>query len=162
MSAHRHSQILASEAATRAFARALGGCLEPGDVILLEGEIGAGKTALARALIQSLQDIPEDVPSPTYTLIQTYQTRRGEIWHADLYRLSGSEEVEELGLLDAFEGAICMVEWPARLGPLTPMSALTLALSADAAQEGARTMTLSWTNDRWTARLAPVLSETAA
>ena len=60
--------------------------LKPGDTVLLEGDIGAGKTHIARQLIQSLQDRPEDVPSPTFTLIQTYDTRAGEIWHADLYR----------------------------------------------------------------------------
>lgn len=101
--------------------------LKPGDVLLLEGHIGAGKTHFARNLVQSLQDVPEDVPSPTFTLIQSYETSKGEVLHADLYRLSGPEELDELGLTDALEAAICLIEWPDRLGTDAPASALTLS-----------------------------------
>ena len=118
--------ILDSPEATRRFAARIGACLRPGDTILLEGEIGAGKTHFARTLIQSVQTTPEHVPSPTFTLIQSYDTARGEIIHADLYRLSGPEEIAELGLLDAFGTQICLVEWPDRLGPDAPATALTL------------------------------------
>jgi len=77
-----------------------------------------------------LQDVPEDVPSPTFTLVQIYDTSAGEIWHADLYRLSSPEEAEELGLRDAFETAICLIEWPDRLGSISPTAgALTLVFS---------------------------------
>ena len=95
-------------------------------MILLDGQIGAGKTHFARALIQSLLPVPEDVPSPTYTLVQVYPGPGFEIWHADLYRLSGPDEVHELGLEDAFETALCLIEWPERLGHLTPKSALSV------------------------------------
>ena len=83
---------------TAAFARRLGALLGPGDVILLEGPIGAGKTHFARSLIQSLLMIPEDVPSPTFTLVQTYETVACEIWHSDLYRLSDPKKSKSLAL----------------------------------------------------------------
>lgn len=140
---------LSDDAETAALARRLGQQLRPGDSILLAGEIGAGKTHFARALIQSLLEVPEDVPSPTFTLVQTYDTRAGEIWHADLYRLAGLEEIEELGLIEAFEQAICLVEWPDRLGPLMPDDALTLTLNADPEDENMRRANLTWSHPKW-------------
>lgn len=115
-----------SPEAMSTFAAAFARCLRPGDTLLLDGEIGTGKTHFARSLIQSIQTSPEEVPSPTFTLIQVYDTRRGEVLHADLYRLSGPAEVAELGLLDAFGSQICLVEWPDRLGPDAHDTALTL------------------------------------
>lgn len=109
--------------------------VRPGDVILLSGPIGAGKTLFARALIQAQlaqAGMPvEDVPSPTFTLVQTYVAGELEIWHADLYRLTHPDEVEELGLLDAFDTAVCLVEWPDRLGDLRPAEAIELTFSAE-------------------------------
>ena len=101
---------LKSELETQKFAFALSTLLQKEDILLLSGEIGAGKSFVARAIIQSLQAEPEDVPSPTFTLVQTYDTRLGEVWHADLYRLSSIDDVEELGLLEAFDTAICLIE----------------------------------------------------
>lgn len=118
--------ILNSPEATSRFATRLAHCLYPGDTLLLDGGIGAGKTHFARSLIRSLQTRPEEVPSPTFTLIQSYDTSRGEILHADLYRLSGPDELGELGLWDAFGVRICLVEWPDRLGLDAPDGALTL------------------------------------
>jgi len=141
------SLICADHTAT--VARRLSGLLRPGDCVLLQGPIGAGKTHFARHLIQSVQVTPEDVPSPTFTLIQTYDTRIGEIWHADLYRLTSLDEIGELGLLDAFEAAICLVEWPERLGNLAPPSALRLMFSADADDPDRRRLTLCWNHPRW-------------
>ncbi len=120
---------IASADATAAIAAALAPLLSPGDVLLLDGDVGAGKTHFARALIQARQAATgevEDVPSPTYTLVQSYHAGPVEIWHADLYRLTGPQDVFELGLADAFEDAICLVEWPDRLETLTPEDALTL------------------------------------
>ena len=122
---------LPDAAATEALARRLAPLLVPGDTILLSGEIGAGKSTLARALIKSrLHEInrDEDVPSPTFTLVQTYEVRGGEIWHCDLYRLNDPDEILDLGLEEAFDQTICLIEWPDRLGPLTPPNALWVEL----------------------------------
>ena len=143
---------LPSPDATARLAARLGARLHPGDVLLLSGEIGAGKTHFARALIHALQDRPEDVPSPTFTLVQTYDTRRGELWHSDLYRLGHPDEVIELGLADAFETAICLVEWPDRLADLAPPGALTLSFAPGAGAE-ARELTITWSDPAWADRL---------
>ncbi|SNS09465.1 tRNA (adenosine(37)-N6)-threonylcarbamoyltransferase complex ATPase subunit type 1 TsaE [Antarctobacter heliothermus] len=145
----RHITLtLASPEATCRFARHIGAMLRPGDVLLLSGQIGAGKTHFARCLIQSLLVIPEDVPSPTFTLVQTYDTTAGELWHADLYRLTGPDESVELGLTEAFESAICLVEWPDRLQDLTPRDALLLTFAA-AQTDDTRHVTLDWQAPRW-------------
>lgn len=115
--------------ATSRFGAVVSEVLNRGDVLLLEGQIGAGKTHFARALIQhrlAAQGLHEDVPSPTFTLVQTYEADC-EIWHADLYRLSHPDELFELGLESAFETAICLIEWPDRLGSNAPKNALTLS-----------------------------------
>ncbi|MDD9923989.1 MAG: tRNA (adenosine(37)-N6)-threonylcarbamoyltransferase complex ATPase subunit type 1 TsaE [Boseongicola sp.] len=114
---------------TTKFAERLATRVSPGTCILLEGDLGSGKTHFARALIHSKLDelgLWEDVPSPTFTLVQTYVAGDLEIWHADLYRLQSVDELEELGLEDAFESAVTLIEWPDRLGPLVPDDALHL------------------------------------
>lgn len=116
---------LADADATADLARRFAPLLRAGDALLLEGPIGAGKSHLSRALIRARLDREEDVPSPTFTLVQTYGDDP-EIWHADLYRLGHPDEALELGLDEAFETAICLVEWPERLGSLRPADALTL------------------------------------
>lgn len=103
--------------------------LQAGDCLLLSGPIGAGKSHLARALIRARLGRFEDVPSPSFTLVQTYQADV-EIWHADLYRLSHPDEVLELGLDEAFDAAICLIEWPDRLGRLAPKAAVSVDLAA--------------------------------
>jgi tRNA threonylcarbamoyladenosine biosynthesis protein TsaE len=139
-----------SQDQTARLAKAIGAGLGPGDCLLLGGPVGAGKTHFARALIWSLTKAQEDVPSPTFTLVQTYDTAAGELWHGDLYRLSSVHEVEELGLAEAFDKAICLIEWPELLGALTPDDALSLQFQPDPENENARLLTLCASADRWT------------
>ena len=136
--------------ATARCATVLGQDLEPGDTVLLSGPVGAGKTHFARALIQSLLTVIEDVPSPTFTLVQTYDTRVGTLWHADLYRIATDTEIDELGLIEAFDAAICLIEWPDRLGPLWPGNALLIDIEP---HENGRAARLTWTGPRWAKRL---------
>jgi tRNA threonylcarbamoyladenosine biosynthesis protein TsaE len=121
---------LPTEADTTALGQRLARAARAGDVILLEGPIGAGKSHLARAFIRERLGREEEVPSPTFTLVQVYGAGADEIWHADLYRLTHPDEVWELGLDDAFAQAICLVEWPDRLGSQRPPDALALRLEA--------------------------------
>ncbi len=121
---------LATEADTNRLARAFAALLLPGDTVLLEGSIGAGKSHFCRALIQTRLGRTEDVPSPTFTLVQTYEADV-EIWHADLYRLTHPDEVLELGLDAAFADAICLIEWPDRLGNHQPDRAIRLRLATE-------------------------------
>lgn len=137
-----------NERGTARVAAALGSTLSKGDVILLEGDIGTGKTLFARQMIQSLQTNPEDVPSPSYTLVQIYDTELGQIWHTDLYRLSRPDDVVELGLPAAFQDEICLVEWPDRLGEYTPADALWIRFDLGA-EADSRRITFRWQNDRW-------------
>jgi tRNA threonylcarbamoyladenosine biosynthesis protein TsaE len=112
---------LASEDATARAAADLAAALRPGDVVALHGDLGAGKTAFARAAIRALLgDAEAEVPSPTFTLVQTYEAPAGTVWHFDLYRLTDPAEAWELGWEEATAGGIVLVEWPDRLGPLLP------------------------------------------
>lgn len=122
---------LPREADTEALATRLARLLGPGDIVLLSGPIGAGKSSLARAIIRARLGNPaEEVPSPTFTLVQTYEHPQGDIWHCDLYRLGHPDEAAELGLDEAFATAICLIEWPDRLGSLQPVDALTINMAA--------------------------------
>lgn len=122
--------ILPDLAATEALAARLAGLARPGDALLLEGPLGAGKSALARAFLRAAAGDPVlEVPSPTFTLVQTYDLPGGKsAHHFDLYRLSGPGGLVELGWDEAREG-IVLVEWPDRLGPFTPSDALRVILT---------------------------------
>jgi tRNA threonylcarbamoyladenosine biosynthesis protein TsaE len=134
---------LPDEAATVALARRLAEAAREGDVIALSGELGAGKTALARAFVAA-RGGGEDVPSPTFTLAQSYETPEGPtLWHFDLYRLKSPGEALELGWEDATVFGIVLVEWPDRLGPLLPPERLDVTLEFDQADPGARIARLS-------------------
>lgn len=129
--------VLPDAAATTALGARIAPLLRAGDTILLSGDIGAGKSCFARGLIHALIGETEDVPSPTFTLVQIYDDGRVPIWHCDLYRLNGPDGVIELGLDAAFETAICLIEWPDRLGDLAPTGALHLHLTARASDHTA-------------------------
>ena len=115
--------------ATLALGRRLGERLSVGDVVCLIGNLGAGKTTLARGAIEAWSGYPEDAPSPTYTLVQIYEGAKGELWHVDLYRLKRPDEAWELGLEDAFASAACLVEWPERMGGQLPRDRLEIELA---------------------------------
>jgi tRNA threonylcarbamoyladenosine biosynthesis protein TsaE len=136
-------------AATEALAARLASLARPGDALLLEGPLGAGKSALARAFLRAATgDAALEVPSPTFTLVQSYDLPGGvTAHHFDLYRLSGPEGLLELGWDEAREG-IVLVEWPERLGRLAPQGALRVALAPGATAD-ARLACLSGWEDRW-------------
>ncbi|MBP7242592.1 tRNA (adenosine(37)-N6)-threonylcarbamoyltransferase complex ATPase subunit type 1 TsaE, partial [Amaricoccus sp.] len=119
--------ILPDAEATARLARTIGARLAAGDVVALSGGLGAGKSHFARSLIAgrlAALGRAEDIPSPSYTLVQTYDLGGGELWHADLYRLASPEGAAELGPGGAFEPAICLAEWPDRLGVALPAGRL--------------------------------------
>lgn len=120
-------------AATRSLACRLAPHLAAGDVVALSGELGAGKTALAREVIGAMARIhggavPEEVPSPTFTLVQIYDTGGPAVWHLDLYRLDSPEDAIELAVEEGFATAACLIEWPDRLGGLLPDDRLDIVL----------------------------------
>ncbi|WOF72494.1 tRNA (adenosine(37)-N6)-threonylcarbamoyltransferase complex ATPase subunit type 1 TsaE [Parvibaculaceae bacterium PLY_AMNH_Bact1] len=122
---------LADVEATNTLGEALSDLVGPRDVIALWGDLGAGKTSLARAIIQTLlaaSGLREDVPSPTFTLVQIYEAGTLPIWHADLYRLSDPDELIELGLEEALEGGLLLIEWPDRMGEELPVARLDIEL----------------------------------
>jgi tRNA threonylcarbamoyladenosine biosynthesis protein TsaE len=114
-------------AATHRLAARLAAVLRPGDVVGLAGALGAGKTEFARAAIGALGG-PAEVPSPTFTLVQTYELGDLTLWHFDLYRLAAPEEALELDIEDAFAEGISLIEWPERLGALMAADWLELRL----------------------------------
>jgi tRNA threonylcarbamoyladenosine biosynthesis protein TsaE len=116
-------------AATHALAARIAALARPGDAILLEGPLGAGKSEFARAFLRAITASPTlEVPSPTFTLVQTYDSARCPVHHFDLWRLDGPSALAELGW-DDMEADIRLVEWPDRLGPLAPPDSLTIRLT---------------------------------
>lgn len=135
---------------TGALAAVLARRLSAGDAVFLKGPVGAGKTEIARRIIQSMlaaEGLAEDVPSPTFTLVQTYQAGDLEIWHADLYRLSTLDELHELGLFEAMDRDLVLVEWPERMGALLPANGLTLDIGLG--PDDRRTLRLEWSAAKW-------------
>ncbi|MBV8978563.1 MAG: tRNA (adenosine(37)-N6)-threonylcarbamoyltransferase complex ATPase subunit type 1 TsaE [Alphaproteobacteria bacterium] len=115
-------------AATERLGSAIAAGLAVGDAVALEGDLGAGKTTLARAILRAL-GVSEEVPSPTFTLVQHYETRALAVRHYDLYRLKDAAELRELGLDEALDEGAALIEWPERAGPALPADALHVALS---------------------------------
>ena len=150
---------------TAALARHLAGVARAGDVIALEGDLGAGKTTFARAFVRAYLDRPdEDVPSPTFTLAQIYEPdtdgpHTAPVWHVDLYRLAGPEEAVELGIEDAFAEAVTLIEWPDRLAGLLPEDRLVVRLTPGPG-EADRTIALT-PGPGWRDRLASLAVDAA-
>ncbi len=146
---------LADEDATARLAATLAEVSRKGDVFALRGPLGAGKTTFARAFIHARRRLtggePEEVPSPTFTLVQTYEFPDAVVYHFDLFRINAPEEVFELGIEDALAEGITLVEWPERLGPLLPRHRLDIGLMP-AETESSRLATLAGFG-AWTERL---------
>ena len=145
---------LPSEAPTAALARGLAARARAGDVIALWGDLGTGKSVFARAFINARPGAPEEVPSPTFTLVQVYERGPVPVWHFDLYRIERPEETLELGFEEALGEGILLIEWPDRLGPLLPAERLDLRLDfADHAE--ARRLEVRGHGD-WAARIKDI------
>ncbi|MEL6689523.1 MAG: tRNA (adenosine(37)-N6)-threonylcarbamoyltransferase complex ATPase subunit type 1 TsaE [Pseudomonadota bacterium] len=143
-----HALFLPDLDHTQRLAAAVAASATAGDCFLLEGPVGAGKTAFSRAFVQSALGRAEDVPSPTFTLVQTYEAPDFEIWHCDLYRLTSADELIELGLDEAFATAVTLIEWPDRMGDLAPANAQRLTF--EVVDENARRLTVDG-DARWAA-----------
>ena len=150
---------LSNEAFTEALAGRLARMAEPGDVFTLIGDLGAGKTVFARAFIRARCDERGEVPSPTFTLLQTYDSGDVTIYHFDLYRINHAEEALELGIEEAFADGITLIEWGERLGPLLPANRLDVNLLPGKTNE-ARCARLAG-QGYWRARLGEGFSEGA-
>jgi tRNA threonylcarbamoyladenosine biosynthesis protein TsaE len=147
---------LPDEAATEAFAARVSALAAVGDVIALKGDLGAGKTSFARAFIRSRGAV-EEVPSPTFTLLQIYELAEAAIWHFDLYRLKSAEEAWELGIEDAFSDGISLIEWPERLGSLLPQRRLEITLHYGDRPEARRAALVG--GGDWQERLSRIISD---
>ena len=143
--------------ATRRLAGRLAALLRPGDMVGLGGPLGAGKTTLARDVIEALAGEAVEVPSPTFTLVQIYDLYSFTLWHFDLYRIESPGDVIELGYEDARAGGVSLVEWPERLGPLRPADRLDITL-AQGATDDARLARLEAFGS-WTARLPAIADD---
>lgn len=152
---------LSDVSATKEFAARFAPLLKRGDVVAFDGALGAGKTTFCRAIIHAL-GLADEVPSPTFTLVQTYEPSSSDqttpaIWHMDMYRLESPEDCLELGIEEAFEDAVSLIEWPAKLGSYLPAGFLTLRLEIEA---DGRTRKLTIIGgDEWKVRLGKILSK---
>ena len=142
---------LGDEAATRRLGAWLAARARPGDVVALGGDLGAGKSTLARAFVRALAGPDTEVPSPTFTLVQVYDSPAGRVWHFDLYRLEEPDEALELDIEDAFADGICLIEWPDRLGRWLPARRVELTLEPGPTPEArrARLRAFGQDDDRW-------------
>ena len=144
--------ILLGQDETEAFGRRLAGALRPGDVVALYGDLGAGKTTLARGILRGL-GFDGDVASPTFPIVQPYETLEPPIWHVDLYRIERPAEIGELALDEALDDSALIIEWPERLGAdLWPQALrLTLARDGDDARALTADVPAAW-EGRWPPR----------
>ena len=130
----RRAVTVADEAGTRALAGRVAALARKRDVIALHGALGTGKTAFARGFIAARGDAAAEVPSPTFTLAQIYETSGGVIYHFNLYRLERAEDAFELGIEEAFAEGISLIEWPERLGAYLPRERLAITFEPGAGE----------------------------
>jgi len=140
---------------TEKIASQLAAHVQLGDVIALHGDLGVGKSVFARAFIRSLTSIDEEVPSPTFTLVQIYEVDVGELYHFDVYRLEQADDALELGIEEAFNEGISLIEWPSKLGTYLPWDCLNIKINHDENSETSRVMTFS-SNGTWMQRLKEI------
>ena len=139
----RIERTLRNQSETEILAARLSNVARRGDVIALVGDLGAGKTVFARAFIRARLRADDEVPSPTFTLVQVYESassRDPAIWHFDLFRLDAAEDALELGIEDAFAKGISLIEWPNRLGGLLPANRLDVILTHTGHPENRRVL----------------------
>ena len=138
------TQAVENEEELGVFAAKLAGLLQTGDVVTLHGDLGAGKTALSRHIIRALAGFDEEVPSPTFTLVQVYDLPDFTLWHFDLYRLAEEErDILELGWEDARRDGVALVEWPDRLGSLLPPDRLEINIRFIEGKDTARVLAIT-------------------
>jgi tRNA threonylcarbamoyladenosine biosynthesis protein TsaE len=148
---------LVDETGTVALAAGVAAMAERGDIIALKGDLGAGKTTFARAFIRARADHAGEIPSPTFTLVQVYELEPTAVWHFDLYRLGTPNEAWELGIEQAFEDGISLIEWPERLGPLLPPRRLEITLEFGDRYNSRRALLDAGTV--WQTRLATITAD---
>ncbi len=141
MAQHSPTHILPHETDTIVLGQALAKGAQAGDVICLYGDLGAGKSVLARAFVRALCGADTDVPSPTFTLMQTYDAPNFEIIHADLYRLENPHDIIEIGLDEVLDDAVTLIEWPSRMGNFLPPTRLDIHLAIAANEQRRATLT---------------------
>ena len=144
---------------TLAFAEAYAKTLRGGDVVLLDGDMGAGKTVFARAFIRTLTAENEDVPSPTFTLVQTYDTSKEPfltVWHFDLYRLKSAQEIYEIGFEEALTDGVSLIEWPERAERLLARDRLEIQLRTSPEGTDKRILTLTACGKSWQNRMEEI------
>jgi len=121
--------ISKSEKETLKYAAQFAQSLKQGDIVALHGTLGTGKTVFSKGIIQALCHTNTDVPSPTFTIVQSYDSEKGPLYHFDFYRLKSPEEGYEIGIEDAFTDGICLIEWPEKIGSLLPQKHIDVFLS---------------------------------
>ena len=139
------NQTLNNHTETKKLAQVIASALSPGDAVLLKGSLGAGKTELARQIIRVLCENPNlDVPSPTYAMVQLYNSQICDIWHFDLYRMGRAEDIIELGWETAQAGAISIIEWPERLGVYHPFSFIEIEMMHHPEEKNRRSANITY------------------